>query len=467
MLSKLSPKRVFYYFQKLCSVPHGSGNTKIISDLCVEMAKGLNLPVIQDELGNVIIKKAASCGYEDHPTVIIQGHLDMVCEKAPNSNINFETDGLSLGIDGDWIYADGTTLGGDDGIAVAMAFAVLEDNSLCHPPIEVLLTIDEETGMDGASGLDSSMLEGRTLINIDSEEEGVLTVGCAGGARAEITLPHKLLECNEKAYKITLDGLIGGHSGAEIDKGRQNANIMMGKFLKLIPECKISYIAGGLKDNAIPVLCACTAVSPIDPRSVVEEFIKANRVDTDAGLNITVEDCEVNSVLCAEDSKRIIEFLNVTPNGIVKMSEDIEGLPETSLNLGILSFSADKAVASFAVRSAVSNEKTKLLKRLEMLAESIGGSYSSYGHYPAWEYKKESRLRDTMCRVFEQKTGKKPSVITIHAGLECGLLSEKLKGLDAVSIGPDMREIHTCRERLSISSTARVYDYLCEVLKQL
>ncbi len=467
MLENLNPKKVFAFFEDICAIPHGSGNTKMLSDYCVSFAEKRGLEHIQDGLGNVIIKKPASAGYEQRPAVILQGHIDMVCEKAPWREIDFNTEGLKLGIDGDWIFAEGTTLGADNGIAVAMALCILDDDSLPHPPLEVVLTVDEETGMYGAEGLDCSALSGRLLINIDSEEEGVITAGCAGGARAEIRLPVEYEPCGGDAYKITVSGLIGGHSGVEIDKGRQNSSIMMGRFLKRLPECRVVTIAGGLKDNAIPVLTQCVVVADNDPQTQVENFLKENRVKTDSGLSVSVEKTRADRCMTADSSRRVIEFLNTTPNGIVKMSEDVKGLPETSLNLGILYCEEGAVCASFAVRSAVSAEKQRLLERLERLAKDLGGEYSSHGHYPAWEFKKASRLRDTMCRVWQEKTGNGPQVVIIHAGLECGLFCGKMPGLDAVSLGPDMKEIHTCRERLSISSTARVYEYICEVLKQL
>ncbi len=467
MLSALDNSRVFHYFKELAAIPHGSGNTKAISDYCVSVAEELGLSYHQDELNNVIIKKPASKGYENSPAVILQGHLDMVCEKAHECDIDFTRDPLRLQLDGDWLYAEGTTLGGDDGVAIAMALAVLEDKTLAHPPIEAVFTVDEETGMYGAEGLDGSLLSGRILMNIDGGEEGILTVGCAGGARAEIRLPASFERCAAAAYRITVKGLVGGHSGVEIDKGRLNSNIVMGQFLKALPECRIAEIAGGLKDNAIPVMTRCIVSTEVNPADYVEDFVDSVRVETDNGLEIEVLPVMSRGVAFSkESSDRVIEFLNVTPNGIYKMSE-VFAQPETSLNLGILGTDTYGVYASFAVRSAYGAEKENLLSKLEELAISLGGEYKAYGHYPAWEYKEDSVLRDTMCRVFREKYDKDCQVVTIHAGLECGLFSEKLPGLDAVTIGPDMKDIHTCRERLSVSSTERVYEFICDVLGEL
>ena len=465
-LSHLQPERVFHYFEEICGIPHGSGDTAHISDYCVAFAKAHGLAYHQDALGNVIIKKPATAGYEGHPTVILQGHIDMVCEKAPDSPIDFTTDGLDVDTDGELVFAHGTTLGGDNGIAVAMAFAILESTDLPHPPLEVLLTVDEETGMYGAEGFDPSYLDGKMLLNIDSEEEGVLTVSCAGGARAELTLPVSFTTTSAAAYCVSVSGLQGGHSGIEIDKGRLNANVVMAQFLQTI-DCRLISIDGGLKDNAIPVECVAHITTNADVAAAAEAFVTAHRVDTDPDLTITVDYALAEREMTSACTAQVLALLTTVPNGIQAMSADIDGLVQTSLNLGILTTDGGTLRASFAVRSSVGTEKAALLAKLEQLITSMGGSYTSYGHYPAWEYRKESRLRDAMCAVWEQKYGTPPMVAAIHAGLECGLFCEKIHGLDAVSIGPNMWDVHTCRERLSVSSTARVYAYLCDVLKEL
>jgi|GEM_PF-8470 len=465
----LKPERVFYYFEKLSAIPHGSGNTDAISEYCMEVAKSLGLDAEKDAWNNVIIRKPASEGYADHPTVILQGHLDMVCEKDADSPIDFTKDGLDLCLDGDFLFAKGTTLGGDDGIAIAMALAVLEDNTLAHPPIEALFTTDEETGMYGAEGLDASRLSGTTLLNIDSEEEGILTVSCAGGARACIELPLTQSANSMPCHTVTLGGLIGGHSGVEIGTGRQNANVLMGSFLATLPFAyQIVEIAGGMKDNAIPRETVAIVACDGDLTSAADAFVKENRVDADPDLFITVSPAMQNAVAFdTESSKRIANLLSTVANGVQKMSEDIPGLVQTSLNLGILKIEDEKMVATFAVRSSVDREKLELLEKLQNTAASFGGSFESHAHYPAWEYRKDSPLRDTMVRVYEQLYGASPEVVAIHAGLECGLFAGKIAGLDAVSFGPNLYDIHTSRERLSIASTERTYKYLCEILKAL
>lgn len=344
ILSGIKPERVFYYFEKICGIPHGSGNCEAISKYCIGVAEKLGLEWSSDEHFNVVIKKDAAKGYESKPTVILQGHLDMVCEKDENCQIDFVKDAISLKMSGDFISANGTTLGGDDGIAIAMVLAVLEDDSLKHPSIEALFTTDEETGMYGALGLDTTALNGKMLINIDSENEGVFTVGCAGGARAEITIPVEFADLSGDCYEITVSGLIGGHSGVEIDKGRLNANIVLGEFLNSLPyQYKISEISGGLKDNAIPRGSRCVVFCNNDPSLLANDFVAQNRIETDNNLNITVNRVLGNRKgFSLGDSKKITEFLYGVPNGIQAMSEDIEGLVETSLNLGIL-FTDDEA----------------------------------------------------------------------------------------------------------------------------
>lgn len=468
-LEQLNPKRVFWYFEDLCAIPHGSGNTDAISEYCVRFARAHGLACERDEWNNVIIRKPATAGYEDHPTVIVQGHLDMVCEQDANCPLNMETDGLRVRTDGEWVWAEGTTLGGDDGIAVAMALAILEDDTLCHPALEMLFTTDEETGMYGAAGLDASRLSGRVLLNADSENEGVLTVGCAGGARAALSIPVTRVPLNAPCICVTVEGLMGGHSGVEIDKGRLNANKLMGAFLQsLSTPYRIVSLEGGNKDNAIPRRTVCVLHTTEDVAAAAQAFVNAHRVDTDPDLTVTVTAApSAETALTAADSRRVAAFLAALPNGIQTMSADIAGLVQTSLNLGVLKLREDALCATFAVRSSVNRERDALLDRLTQITADFGGEADIHGRYPAWEYRSHSLLRETMCAVYRRLYQADPVVEIIHAGLECGLLSDKLPGLDAVSFGPDMADIHTSRERLSVASTARTYTYLCETLRSL
>ena len=476
-LAGLEPASVFGYFEKLCTMPHGSGNTKIISDYLVSFAREQGIEYIQDGLNNVILFGPASAGYEGHEPVIIQGHMDMVCEKDPECPINFETDGLDITHDGQYVFANGTTLGGDDGIAVAYALALLSDKSIPHPPLEVVITVDEETGMYGAAGIDLSMLKGKKLLNIDSEEEGVFTVSCAGGARANIDLGVSRHAVYGPCVKLVVDGLAGGHSGVEIDKGRANANKIMGEFLdgvkKLFPVC-LTGLEGGSKDNAIPRTCTCTLVAmgmELERINGVAEAlqarVRAEYNEPDALVYADNVDALGGNALSTKDSDSIIGLLCGAPNGIQAMCADMPGLVQTSLNLGVAKLGKENFSMTFSVRSSVNGEKLELLARLEKLAGLYGASCESKGHYPAWEYKADSLLRDVMVEEYRKMFGAEPSVVSIHAGLECGLLGEKISGLDAVSIGPEMHDIHTSRERLGIASTARMWEFIKAVLKAL
>ena len=469
MLQNIEPESVMSFFEELCAIPHGSGNCKKISEYCLAKADEMGLEATTDGMHNVIIKKPASTGYENHPAVILQAHLDMVCEKTPECEIDFEKDGLELIVEGDFISANGTTLGGDDGIGVAMILAILKDKSLAHPPVEALFTTDEETGLFGAAALDGSLLNGRKMINIDSEVEGVLTVSCAGGARSEIHSPAEKSAPTDPCFEIVIDGLKGGHSGVEIHKNRHNSNMLMAR---LLGEIKAPYsiieIAGGSKDNAIPARTVCKISTNEDIKSLAADFENKNRTAEEPDLKISVLKTDsATEGFTPSASAKITELLLSLPNGVQKMSEDIENLVQTSLNLGILKTEQKGICLSFSVRSSVNEEKTALLSSLKAIAENAGGEASESGHYPAWEYRKESPLRDVMVEQFNALYGKNPVVEAIHAGLECGILSDKLPNLDAVSFGPNMEEIHTPNERLSISSVKRSYEYLCRVLENI
>lgn len=475
-LKGLKPEAVFAYFEELCAIPHGSRNTKAISDYVVSFAKANGIRYIQDEANNVLLFGEGTCGMENHAPVILQGHMDMVCEKDADCPLNMETDGLDITYDDTAVFARGTTLGGDDGIAVAYAMALLTDPSIPHPPLEVILTVDEEIGMLGANVVDLSMLKGRKLINLDSEEEGIFTVSCAGGARATISLKVDRRTVYGPCVRLSVDGLAGGHSGAEIHKNRANANKVMGEFmsriLKLMPLCLTSF-TGGSKDNAITRSCQATVVAMgigIDRINKIAEELQSEIREKYDEPEAVVQAFDVDALggnsLTSEDTARVVALLCAAPNGVQSYSTDIPGLVQTSLNLGVAKL-GDYFTATFSVRSSVNQEKENLLEQLRKLCEFYDGSYSQMGEYPAWEYRKDSVLRDTMVKVYTKMYGKEPQVLAIHAGLECGLLGEKLPGLDCVSIGPQMHDIHTSRERLEIASTERVWNLLLEVLKEL
>ena len=475
ILDGIEPKRVMHYFEQLCSIPHGSGNTAAATKLCRDFAANKGLEFWEDDLGNCIIKKKAYDGYESAPTVILQGHLDMVCEKEKNCMIDMSKEGLNLKVSGEDIFAEGTTLGGDDGIAVAMMLALLEDDDLPHPAIEALFTVDEEIGMIGATALDASNLSGKYLINLDSEDEGVFTVSCAGGVVAICNIPIVRTEFDGLCYNLEISGLCGGHSGAEIDKGRANADVLMGRLLLALSKqgaMRIVTVDGGLKDNAIPSRAIAEIVCDFDPQNVIHQMQQTfdkEFVVAENSISITVAK-SISQDFAPMDSKstdKVITALCCYPNGIQSMSLEIEGLVKTSLNLGILKTEKDCIMAHFCVRSSVFTEKQALVDKLVLLTKTLGGEVVTEGDYPPWEYLRDSKLRDVMTDVFEDMYGRKPVIEAIHAGIECGILSGKLPGLECVSIGPDIKDIHTPAERMSISSVQRVWDYMIEVLKRI
>lgn len=479
VLKQLEPTRVFHYFEEIAAIPHGSGNTKGLSDYLMKFAVEHELTCWQDSLNNIIILKPASAGYENKPAVILQGHMDMVCEKKSGSSHDFTKDGLKLKIEEDLVIAEDTTLGADDGIAVAYALAILEDDSILHPALEVVITVDEEIGLLGAAGLDTSKLKGKRLINLDSEEEGYLWCGCAGGMHSICSLPVRYDEESGVLCEIQLDGLLGGHSGTEIDKGRANAGVLLGRFLFELKEqipYSLSEFASGRKDNAIPREARAMILIDSDSQANLTAFsqkwqdaLQREYSGTEEGISITVTSngASVQPVLSPSSHAKVLFYLMHMPHGVIKMSGVIPGLVETSVNPGILALDNENFHAVFGVRSSVSTAKEALGQKIQFLTEFLGGEYEADGVYPAWEYRKDSSLRDTMVKVYQNMFGEKPAVKVIHAGLECGIFYEKIPDLDCISFGPDIMNIHTTEEALSISSVSRMWDYLLAVLKEL
>ena len=476
-LENCEPKRVFYYFEELCKIPHGSGNTKQISDYLVSFAKEHGLEYVQDEMNNVVIYKPATEGYEDAPAVILQGHMDMVCEKRPDVDHDFTKDPLNISVKDGYVTANGTTLGGDDGIAVAYGLALLESTELAHPALEVLITVDEEIGLLGAEGFDCSALKGKRLINLDSEAEGSLWISCAGGLSGISTIPVQRGEAEGQKAAVKITGLMGGHSGAEIDKKRANANVLMGRFLYTLQKeaaYEIISLAGGQKDNAITREAdAELLVEDVNAvKACAEKVQKGFREEyagTDEGITIEITDLGASSarVLHPTSREKVLFFLMEVPFGIQKMSGSIDGLVEPSTNIGIVKLGEDEFLGSSSVRSSVEAAGAALSDKICYLTEFLGGDYTVQGAYPAWEYRKDSPLRDQMVEVYEEMYGEKPNVVAIHAGLECGLFYKKIEGLDCVSLGPNMKDIHTSEEVLDIASTERVWKYLVKVLESL
>ena len=478
VLSSLEPKKVFEFFELLSSVPHGSGNTKAVSDICVDFAKQRGLEYYQDEFNNVIIYKPATPGYENADAVILQGHLDMVCAKEPDDPTDMAKVPITLAVDGDWVHAVGTSLGGDDGIAVAMALAILDSSDLMHPRLECVFTIDEETGMDGAVGLDCTHLTGRRMLNLDSEEEGVLTCGCSGGARVDCDIKTSREDADGYVrYFVKLGGLTGGHSGCDIDKGRGNANKLLARFLYTANEeigLRLVHMAGGRFDNVITPEATAEIAVPAGSAAAFSALAKAydgiykNEYSAaDKGVFLTAEKIDGDCApLTAEDTARVLLCLLLLPQGVIEMSMDIKGLVQTSLNLGILRLEDGDFHCSFSVRSSILTQKEMLITRLKATLEAVGGTVSVRSAYPGWQFAKVSPIRDTVSEVFAEVYGKPAEITATHGGLECGLFIEKLPGLDAVSFGPDLRDIHSVRERMSVASVQRMYKALVKILEK-
>ena len=479
ILENLEPQDVFYYFEEICKIPHGSGNTRQISDYLKAFADEHGLYCRQDELNNIIMIKEASKGYEDHEPVLLQGHMDMVAVKDADCTIDMTKDGLQLEILGDRLTAKGTSLGGDDGIAVAFALALLAGEEYRHPRIELILTVDEEVGMEGATGLTVDDLTAKRMINLDQEEEKIFITGCAGGARIDIRKKTETEQVKGVLCKLKISGLQGGHSGQEINKERGNAICLMGRLLAALQEKTPIYLKevnGGTADNAIPnEVCAEIVVTEWteDIAAFMEEKfcgLKAEFAGKEDGLKcelqVGAEDALIE-VCNRKDSEQWIHLLNVIPHGVIANSVKMKGLVETSLNPGILNVSAVEGMVSTSVRSSNAAAKEALINQLKSLAALCDATVGIRGDYPGWDYDPDSPLREKMVTIYEEMYGVKPQIEAIHAGLECGIFQSKIPGLDCVSIGPDMQDIHTTRETLSIPSVQRVWKFLLKVLESL
>jgi len=477
VLNGYEPAKVLGFFEEICQIPHGSGNTKQLSDWLVDFAKARNLEHYQDELNNVIIIKEASAGYEGSEPVILQGHIDMVCNQEESCTKDMATEGLDLAVDGDLLYAEGTTLGGDDGIAAAFMLAMLDDDSLAHPRVEAVFTTEEETGLYGAEAIDVSPLKGKRFINIDSEDEGIVTVGCAGGVTGIGSVPFGREAFDGQAFEVKIFGLRGGHSGTDIIFGQENAAKVLGRLLYELQEetgARIVSLEGGVADNVIPTSASALIVVPSVSAAKAHEvfdackatFAHEFKVDPNFDMTLSETDCALDP-MDAGSCQRVLAYLIGTPNGIEKMTHGIDKLPQTSLSLGVLRTLDDAVEYVFCIRSAVDSECEMLARRLECQIKPLGGTLRREGPYPGWEYQADSPLRDLICEVYKEQTGKDMIVEAIHAGLECGYFSGKMPGLDCVSIGPDVNDVHTPNETLSISSTQRTWELVKEVVARM
>jgi len=477
MLEDLNPKAVFRFFEELSKIPRCSGNEKQASDYLVTFAEERNLEVVQDKALNVIIKKPGTAGYEDSPAVIIQGHMDMVGEKSKASRHDFSKDPIALKADGDFLRADGTTLGADNGIAVAYGLALLDGADIPHPPIELLITTNEETGMGGASALKAEHLTGKTLLNIDAEEEGVFFVSCAGGVDLVCEFHTSWEESTSAALLIDVSGLKGGHSGLEIVQQRANAIKLLGRILAAAREAgefSIAAISGGSKSNAIAREAQATVVADAAVLKKITAIVKALSKDFEAefaamdrDIKVAVKSADkVAKRLDRASAEKIIDFLMIAPNGVQSMSKDLDGLVESSLNLGVLEQSGETVKITVSIRSSVTSIREDITRRVESLARLVDAESVRTGQYPAWQYEPDSKIRDLCVRVYKDVSGRDAQVQAIHAGLECGLLKQKLPDTDMISFGPNLYSVHTPDEHLSISSVANIWAFLTAVLEE-
>lgn len=476
-LEGLQPERVFYYFEEISNIPRGSGNMEGISKYCLHFAEEHGLKAIRDAANNVIIYKPGSAGYENAKPVILQGHLDMVCQKTPESTFDFEKDGISLMIKDDFITADGTTLGADNGIGVALALAILDDENGVHPPIEALFTADEEIGMIGAGQVDGSLFKGRKMINMDSGNPGHITVSCAGGSDFVMEVPVNPTSVSGTKVTLALKGLMGGHSGVMIRKGGANANILLGRILNFAAtktDFEVISVNGGDKANAICLaseaqLVVENADAFVETITPYLETVKQEICDREPNFayDIAVGENGTFDVLNLEAKDKTVGLLTFAPNGVMSMSVTIANLVETSLNLGVLQTDADKVIIHFALRSNKQSGLEYLEEKLTAMAKAMGVCVKTFGHYPPWEFKEDSELQRLYKETYREKTGEEATIFAVHAGLECGILSKKIPGLDCIAISPVCGGGHTTQERLNIPSVGLLYELLQNLLKKL
>ncbi len=480
-----SADSVFRFFREISAIPRGSHHTEQISDYLVAFAKKRSLSYVQDDTGNVIITKKASVGFEKADPIAMQGHIDMVLASEPDKKIDMLKEPVTILTEGDWMFADGTTLGADNGIAVAMMLAVLDDDTICHPLLECIFTSDEEVGLIGANAIDLSGLKSRRLLNLDSEEEGVFCAGCAGGAEVVCEMPLKRKNREGNVLRVKIAGLSGGHSGSDIHLGGANANRLLARALYMVNKevpFRLMSIGGGDADNAIPTNAeASILVQSKDDLDLVSElFKKAGEVlaaeykVTDPGMRWSIfreektekEETETGECISKKKTTALLEYMLSLPTGVTQMSPVIKGMPQTSLNLGIVRTFEDHLLCELMVRSGINSQTAFLSDRVVCITKGFGGTAAVRSSYPAWEFKKDSPFRELAVSAYTELTGKKPKVEVIHAGLECGILSGKLPDLDCVSTGPNLQNVHTVRERMSISSVRNVWEFVLALLKK-
>lgn len=474
------PEKLFHFFEDVCAVPRGSGNEKGISDFLVKFAKDRGLWVHQDESLNVVIKKAGSPGAEDKAPVMLQGHIDMVCDKRAGVDHDFEKEGIDLVLKDGVLSANGTTLGADNGVAIALMMMVLDDEEIKHPPVECVFTTEEEIGLNGAQSLDKSLISARTMINMDSEEEGVATISCAGGLRIRLGRKVERAAAAGTLVQIKIEGLLGGHSGTDIDKERQNANILMARMVDQImsqTNGKLVTFAGGTKDNAITRECEASLIYADHSEAEKAEKLAAELAEIFAGeissfepdfaCEVSVEENQSAAALKDEDAKAFISAIRLAPNGVYKRNIKMDGFVVVSSNMGVTRADEDELVIVIAPRSSVASLQEDSKARFALLAGTFGFDIEYSGEYPGWDYKENSRIREIFSESYRELFGSELRLEALHAGLECGLFSEALPGLDAIAVGPTLYNVHTPDENVPLDSFERFYELLRDVLGRL
>ena len=474
-------EKILGIFEEINTIPRKSKNEEKISNWLVEWAKSHDLEIKQDKALNICMNVPATAGRENDPTVILQGHMDMVCEKTPESAHDFSKDAIKHIIDGEWMHADNTTLGADNGIAIAIALEIATDDSISHPPLELLFTVDEETGLYGAKSIEGDFISGKILLNIDSEDEGVFTIGCAGGRDVEIklNLNKESPDAQDPCFRLSVDGLKGGHSGIDIQEHRENANIILARLLRYIAKevdsIRLADIAGGSAHNAIPrnSYAVITLPSSVQDKfkdvfnrasSKLEDLAKS--YDPDIKISLT-EEKEKQQAYSSEDTQKVISLINAVPHGVTRMSADIEGLVETSNNFATMGIENDTLTLLSSQRSSIETQLEYIISKVESVAELAGAAYDTNEGYPGWEPNPKSNILALCKNVYKELFGKEPHVEAIHAGLECGLIGAKFDGMDMISYGPTLKHPHSPEEKLHLPSIPKIWDFTVELLKAI
>lgn len=470
----LKPENLWRYFSELSDIPRESGNEEGVRQFLLAFAKEHNLEAVVDTIGNVIIRKQAYKGYGDRPWVALQGHMDMVCVKEEGSSHDFTKDPIRLVRDGDFLKADKTTLGGDNGIAIALVLDILADPDCKHGPIEAIFTVSEETGLTGAFNVEQKHINSRLMINLDSEEEGVLYIGCAGGIEVRSFLPvtWSKVDPSGKAFLLTANGMLGGHSGAEIHQQRANAIKVVARVLHQAPNFQVFKAEGGTKRNVIPSICMASVVVKAEDEPALRALVEKVQTElsgeyefTDPGLTLSLTETALpESAVDSETSRRFFTALYAAPHGVDAMSMSIPGIVETSSNLAIMRLEEDGFKVISSHRSSVLSARDDIAHRFASVFTLIGSHVRFEGAYPSWKPNPHSVLTGFCAKAYEEYSGKKPTITAIHAGLECGIINSRIEGMDSVSSGPDMYDVHSVKERLSISSVERISGFTRHLL---